>query len=506
MSDKKNITLFPELNQLKRSLVELQESYAESKPQLNEAIKALQPKGKAEAVDAFKPFAKSPLTKRTPSRLSKRMKALKGAMEKVDKDLADEKGRNQILSGEYDDDLVEIYAPVLKAAIARIEDLKKELKFISYGTQSIQLQHEYESEISLLALGLNGLFETIDLRPDIQTKSTVLFDFLSDMGNALGGMRDNEEMAEIWNLTSSWIGLYGERKLYADSLAYWLEVGAMKLEPSRNLDSYKTGDVLGQVEMYIGNLDSVSLIRGRLPFGLELTANGKLVVTEPKRLFAGTFQGLELILENDLGFKTEIPLGELIFSSDLEATYSVRPPLILGEAKEGMLLAYPTDPDGKMDGALVAGGDFPPGVGFDTSSGEFSVANPKRLQEGSYTIKVITIDELGGETAHEITLVIESKSTQLSLTFKSLSQGNYTLPLQTGQVLGTVVASSGKVVGMAQTGGKAPRGVKINSSGRIEVSSPKELDQGTYSFELSVSTSTGLVGSIVITLIFAQPK
>lgn len=504
MSDKNNITLFPELNQLKRSLKDLQGSYSDRKPQLDEALKVLKPKSKADIVDEFKPLAKSPLSKRTPSRLSKRMKALKEVLGKVEKDLDEPDGQRRLLTGEYDGDLVEHFAPVLKDSLERIKQLAEDQKGISYGSKSIQLKHEYDSEISLLNIGLNGLFETIDLRPDIETKDNVLFDFLSDYGNALGQLRDNEEMDEIWNLTSSWIGIYGGRTLYSDSLAYWLEVGTLELEPTRNLDSYKNGDVLGRINMQIGKLSSVSLVRGRLPLGLELTSKGKIVVTSPARLFPGTFSGLEVLVENDLGFKTRLAVGDLIFTADLEATYSVRPPLKISDAKEGMLLAYPTDPDGKMDGALVTGGDFPPGIGFDTSSGEFSVANPKRLKEGTYEVSVLTIDELGGETSHDITLVIEGENSHLKLTFKS--EGTFQLPLQTGMFLGTVVSSSGDVVGMALIDGKLPQGVGIDPKGGVRVNDDRILEAGVHTFQLSVSTSTGLVGNITIVLTFNPPK
>ena len=504
MSTTNKITVFPELNVLKRTLEEIQGTYTESKPQLAEALAPLKPKGKADLVDEFKPLAKNPLTKRTSTTLSKRMKALQEAMARVDADLADPKGLARMLQGEYDGELVENYGGVLNPGVDRIVKLSKELDAASYGTAALKLEHELKSEISLLSIGLNAFFEVMDLRPDIDTEDTILLDFVEELGKNLSGLGESAMLQDLWELVGSWITLFSNRSLYQDSLAYWLTVGEFELETPRNLDGYKKGDVLGRVNMKMGNIRSASMTRGRLPLGIELTTKGKLLVSNPDRLFAGTFRGLEMEIANDLGFKTNLPLGDLIFSEDLEATYSVRPPLKLTEAQEGMLLAYPTDPDGKLVGAQVTGGDFPPGIGFDTATGEFSVANVKRLKVGGYSLQVVTIDELGGETEHKITLVVEKGEKGIQFAFKS--PGKFILPLKTGQSLGTVVASTGEVVGMALLQGLIPKGIRLMPDGRVTVIASRSLQPGDYEFQVSVTTSTKQTGTLTIKLSFEKGK
>jgi hypothetical protein len=501
MSKKKNPhALFPELNNLRRTLLDMQDTFAGSKPKLNEALATLMPRERSKVIDKISATAATPLGKVVPTQVSAQMRAFRSAIRGIDNSLRDDSTkRSGLFQGELDGDIIKAFEQPLIDSKNEILRLSTELGAAAFGAKAIDMQHELDTHVQLLNVGLNAFLETLDLRQYAFEPGSSLDDSVTSIGNKIGELAEVAAARSTWALISAWISRWAERPSYRDKVAAWLPFAAIQLAPVQNVDRYKIGDVIASATTHNGKIARATLVAGRLPAGLEFSvAEGAIVVADPKRLIAGRYSGISFQVENERGFVNALTIPSLELGYDEEATYTLIPNLFIDTIEENALLAYPTDPDGKMVGAQVISGRMPAGTQFDSISGEIRVANKLRLRPGTYPLTIMTYDEIGGESTHEIELAIMAPAAISSATVHA--DNPIQLPVPAGEVIAYVSVANGYIVGTAVVSGAMPPGVRHNSAANFIVANPTVLVAGVYAFNLSLTTSMGEVINLPVQL------
>lgn len=492
MSKKRNaFALFPELNQLRRALLEVQDDYAGAKPNLNAAIAALAPRDRSAVIDKISNNAATPVSKTVPEKVASQIRAFRGAIRGIDSGLRqDASTRDSLFLGNLDEDIVSAFQIPLLDGKNEVVQLAGELLTASFGSRAIDQRHELEAQVDLLHVGLNAFFESIDLRHGEIEEDGRLATSLKYIGGEFGELADIAAAKPIWALVGSWLQRWEERPSYRNCISGWLPFARIVLSPAQNVDRYKIGDVIASAQATAGSIIAARISAGRLPSGLEFNANdAAIVVKDPKRLVAGTYSGVTIEVENDRGYVNSLRIESLELGYDQEATYTLIPNLFLDTLSAGDLLAYPTDPDGKMVGAQVLEGRIPPGVSFDSVSGEFRVVDPVRLKPSNYPMVIRTYDEVGGESEHSIDLAILPPSTATTAVFHA--NDPIPLPVPNGSTIAYVSVANGYIVGAAVVSGAMPDGVRVSPSANIVVINSSAMAPGSYSFNLSITTSLG---------------
>lgn len=293
----------------------------------------------------------------------------------------------------------------------------------------------------------------------------------------------------MWTVVQDWMRRWEERTTYKDALAGWLSFAQVEFMPVRNLDLYRAGDVVARIHFSSGSPLKAAVHSGRLPVGLELTQpDGSLRVTDPKRLIAGTYSGIRLKVENSQGFINLLSLDGLSFHHDEETVYQFSQNIYIDSLSEGDLLAWPSDDDGEIVTAQVIEGRFPPGVSFDTHTGSFMVGDSKRLKPGNYPLKVVTVDQAGGETERAFTLMLLPSAEGAEGAF--VANDPITLPQTTGARLGYVAVKNGYVTSVELANNSVlPPGTNLSEMGELLVSNARSLVPGYYAFMILVGTS-----------------
>ena len=487
MSDSTKYTLFPESSGLRRALFELKDLGRSDKPNLQELVGNIDLTSRLETVDGLSSKSGSPLTGNLPSEYNDKATPIRNEINQIELDIADSKVRDSISSGFYDDTLIQRLEPYMSDLLLELEALDRELEGLAYGTQSIEKQNLYEAYVGLFNITLNTFFEVIELRPLFLETGSSLDLFLDSLGKKIDRISGQEGLDPLWDLMGNWIRVWEEKDFYRDKLAGWIQMATLEVESPRNVLAYINGDILASVNMLNGEFALLEVAEGRLPFGLGLADGGFVVVTDNNRLFPGSYRGITLRVENNRGFVNELPLEGLEFRPDQAASYTVLPDLNVAMLQAGGLLAYPIDLDGAISGAQLVSGNFPPGVDFDTRSGFFKVADPSRLVAGTYSLQVLTFDEGGGQSEHQITLALQAGRSRVA-TFVSESpfQLSEITPLQ---VLGKIEVENGIVAGAAPLQGGIPPGCGLTSLGVLVAEHPEQLLKGTFSFPASVTTT-----------------
>lgn len=501
MSKKKNAyALFPELNNLRRALLEVQGNYADSKPQLNEAISALAPRDRSGALDKISNTAATPLGKTVPEKVVTQIRAFRNAIRGLDGSLRqDANKRDSLFQGTLDEDLVASFATPIIDSKDEIVRIAADLENASFGTRAIDLRHELDTQVQLLNVGLNALFESIDLRHGEVAEEGGLVTALADLGTHIGELANVSAAASTWTLISAWIERWAERPSYQAGISGWLPFASISLSPPQNVDRYKLGDVLAQAHVSIGTIVSATLKAGRLPAGLEFSSSeGTIVVSDTKRLIAGTYSGITFQVKNDRGFVNTLTVNNLELTYDEEAVYTEIPNLFIDSLEAGDLLAYPTDPDGKMIGAQVVEGRIPSGTKFDGVTGEFRVGEKAKLKPGNYPMIIKTYDEKGGESEHALELTILAPAGATTATFHA--DDPIYIPVASTSTIAYVSVVNGYIVGTAILSGSLPEGVRHTPSGTFVAINPAAMLPGVYSFNMSITTSLGEVLSLTATL------
>lgn len=494
MSKKKNvIALFPELNQLRRALLEVQDDYAGAKPNLNEAIAALAPRDRSAVIDKISNNAATPVSKTVPEKVASQIRAFRGAIRGIDGGLRqDSSTRDSLFQGNLDEDIVSAFQTPLLDGKNEVVRLAEELATASFGARAIDQRHELEAQVDLLHVGLNAFFESLDLRHGEIEEDGRLAISLKYIGGEFGELAEVTAAKPIWALVGSWLQRWEDRPSYRACISGWLPFATITLSPVQNVDRYRIGDVIASAKATAGSIVSSRISAGRLPAGLEFNAKeGSIIVKDPAKLVAGTYSGVTFEVENDRGYVNTLRIDNLELGYDQEAVYTLIPNLFLDTLEVGDLLAYPTDPDGKMVGAQVLEGRIPAGASFDSITGEFRVVDPVRLKPANYPMVIRTYDEVGGESDHVIDLTILPPSTATTAAFHA--NDPVPLPVANGNSIAYVSVVNGYIVGAAVVSGALPSGVRLTPSANIVVINSSAMVPGSYSFNLSITTSLGEV-------------
>lgn len=412
MKKESKVVVFPELNKVKHVLWDVQGNFRDDKPKLNTRLKDLQPKGQNRLLDQLEQLKKSPLSGRFPEGLRTDMDELRHAMTQVESFLGDANSRRALKSGRMDTTLNKLYAPVLDDNLAAIGTLSEELKTMSYGAKAIEAFHIFQTRINLLEITISNLFDTLDLRVGVANPDSALNQLFQNLRAGLAPLNERDEMAAVFELLANWKDRWADKPFFAEQLAGVLPLAVVKLERQKNLENYRVGDVVASLKGLGGKLTEVKLARGRLPQGLQLDQTTfQLVVSNPGALFEGTFGDLEFDVKNEFGLSSRVILDDLEFGSDVEAYYVMEPVKPVADYVAGDLLAAPVDPDGEVIFAQLTGGTFPKGVRLNLANGEIRIADPAKLNPGTYDLQVLTGDETGGETSHRISLSIGNQGT-----------------------------------------------------------------------------------------------
>lgn len=500
MSDSTKYTLFPESSGLKRALFELKDLGRSDKPKLQALVGNIDLTSRLETVDGLSSKSGSPLTGTLPAEYNEKAAPIRNEINQIETDIADSEVRNAISSGLYDDTLISRLEPYLNDLLAELEVLDRELEGLAYGTRSIEKQNLYDSYVGLFNITLNTFFEVIELRPLFLETGSSLDLFLDGLGKKIDQISGQEGLDPLWDLMANWIRVWKDKDFYRDKLAGWIQMASLEVDTPRNVQAYINGDILVSVNMLNGEFALLEVAEGRLPLGLGLADGGFVVVTDNSKLFAGSYRGIRLRVTNNRGFVNELSLEGLEFRPDQAAAYTVLPNLNVSNLQVGSLLAYPIDLDGAIAGAQLLSGDFPTGVEFDTRSGQFKVADPSRLIAGSYGIGVLTFDEGGGQTEHQITLNFQTgKSRNVSFVAESPF---YISELEQLQVLGKIEVENGVVAGAAPLQGGIPPGCGLSSLGVLVVERTEQLMMGTFSFPVSVTTTNQVTLTVNVEVSF----
>lgn len=494
MSKKRNaFALFPELNQLRRALLEVQDDYASAKPNLNAAIAALAPRDRSAVIDKISNNAATPVSKTVPEKVASQIRAFRGAIRGLDGSLRqDPSSRDSLFQGNLDLGIISAFQTPLLDSKNEVVRLAEELATASFGARAIDQQHELAAQVDLLHVGLNAFFESIDLRHgEIEEDSRLAFS-LKSIGGEFADLAEVAAAKSIWALIGSWLLRWEERPSYRGCISGWLPFASITLSPVQNVDRYRAGDVIATAKATAGSIVASRISAGRLPAGLEFNAkDSSIIVKDPSKLVAGTYAGVTFEVKNDRGYVNTLRIDNLELGYDQEAVYTLIPNLYLDTLAAGDLLAYPTDPDGKMVGAQVLEGRIPAGTSFDSVSGEFRVVDPVRLKPANYPLVIRTYDEVGGESDHVIDLTILPPSTATTAVFHASDP--VPLPVANGSSIAYVSVANGYIVGAAVVSGALPGGVRVTPSANIVVINSSAVLPGSYSFNLSITTSLGEV-------------
>jgi hypothetical protein len=101
---------------------------------------------------------------------------------------------------------------------------------------------------------------------------------------------------------------------------------------------------------------------------------------------------------------------EVTITVNCPSTYVVAPPKYRDEYISGNPLATASDPDGGIIAATLLSGSIPPGVAFNTTNGNITVAEPELLVPGLYEFSVRLTDSFGDETELTVSILIQEDS------------------------------------------------------------------------------------------------
>ncbi len=257
---------------------------------------------------------------------------------------------------------------------------------------------------------------------------------------------------------------------------------------AQNVDSYTNGQSLATVTDANGALTSAVLASGTLPAGTSLNAvTGQITVSNPAALAAGsyTFQ----ITTTDVTGGTTTQSVTIVINPDIEAVYSSPNTFNRDVLTNGSTLATVTDANGAITSATIATGTLPAGMGFNTTTGRFTVNAATPPVAGTYTFTVNTVDAQGGRsTAVPVSITINNDIESVYSSPNTYSQN----ALNNGQSLATVTDADGALTSATIASGTLPAGMAFNSTtGEFTVSNAATLPAGTYSFTVNTVDATG---------------
>ncbi len=180
------------------------------------------------------------------------------------------------------------------------------------------------------------------------------------------------------------------------------------VNPAKPVGEYVDDEVIATVSDGDGDIVSAVIISGTLPSGIALNASsGGIFIDDTSQLTAGsTTLFIETTDENggSTTSRVDLVINEAN-DTDREATYTISTAKPANQYLQSDTLALASDADGLIVNSSIIAGDLPDGCVLN-SNGNITVSNPDVIAEGTYPLTIVTEDETGGTTTHNISLVI----------------------------------------------------------------------------------------------------
>lgn len=470
-----------ELSKLRGTLRDVQDHYGSFKPNLEAAILKLLPAAPNSKFAALEGQMFSPFTGEINADLVTLLQEFRSVFKDIDTLFDDSGFRVQWREGLVLDQVASLLKAPMERLTGFIKNAEIRLKELPYGIQQLDLAHAHARAGDLLNIAGNALFELLDQLPNEIGDDPVLIGFTEFLSEQFNAVSSQAALGEFRKTTSSWSAKWPLKPMLSTPTGSSLEVARLQMQPPRVMDRYKTGDTLGAVVMVSGTLATISVSKGLLPRGLSLSSDGRIWISDVKLITLGIFGGLELSGTNDRGFAFTLIVPDIEFFRGSDTVYYVEAPMPLDSYVDGFLLAYPSDPDGTIASAQIQYGSMPPGVRFDTETGNFSVAKASKLVKGIYAVEVLTEDDLGGLTTEKIKIEIGlSVPNEINLSFMGIQ-----LPLSIGDVIATLAANGVSVTQAVLVSGRLPAGTFLNHDGTIVVTDNQVTNVGMTTFDVA---------------------
>jgi large repetitive protein len=189
------------------------------------------------------------------------------------------------------------------------------------------------------------------------------------------------------------------------------------IAPAPNYDLISTGMLLAAVSDPDAAIVSARLTMGKLMAGIRLYQTleealrdrknvGDIVVANPELVIPGIYTNIHILTVDDEGGKTSFNLT-LEIKPDNETIYKIQFARDVHSYRNNDIIAYPVDFDGAITSAILKGGALHSGVALNTSNGNISIADRRRLIGGFKYPEIVTVDASGGKTKQEIGLDIK---------------------------------------------------------------------------------------------------
>jgi hypothetical protein len=274
--------------------------------------------------------------------------------------------------------------------------------------------------------------------------------------------------------------------------------------PAKNIDAYLIDDELATASDPNGDITGAEVISGDLPPGSSLQSDGKVLVTDPAALIAGT-TAATIRTTDSLGYTTDsVVIIEIL--SDNEAEYTVSPPMNYDTITNGTLLASVTDADDDIITAMLIGGSLPAGTtlyedeastgGTPWNVGDIVVTDVDVIVPGIYSgIQIRTTDDTGGKTEFNLEIEISPDNDAVYNVQFARDLHSY----RNEDIIAYPVDPDGEVVSATLTSGSLHSGVAIDTgTGIFTVSSRMDMIGGYKSIGIETEDSTGGITTQVI--------
>ncbi len=485
MSSKVPFVFFPEFQELRKTLRDLQGQFVSTKPKLDAALSRLVPGVVYGPLIAIGKRLDSPLGGEPLPTLVAAYDAVYATYEALDRLLSNPKMLASLQAGEGAEVVVRIVTSIFGELLKGIGQASSALIESSYGVSEIEQTHILQRKVELTTVLTNTTFEVLDILPEAP-EDGVLARFFDEMAPNIDNLGNHSAVNIFREELGYWRQRWESRPDFRLQLEKWVRVAMLELLPTRSIDRCKKGDLVVRLTVLSGTLQTAAISAGRLPAGLALSSKGNIEVSDPAKLLPGYFDGLEISGTTNLGFVFKLSVPEIVFGYDEEATYIVEAVAPISELKNGTILAYPKDLDGDIVEAQVTTGNFPPGIRFHTATSVFSVADQAKLREGSYALTVTTMDSAGGETQHQITLAIGAATGNGSgeIVRVQFISAEILVPQPKGAALTQITADGSTLLEYKLVEGKLPEGIAMDSTAKLLVTNPELLTPGRYTLRI----------------------
>ncbi|MEQ9443156.1 MAG: gliding motility-associated C-terminal domain-containing protein [Cyclobacteriaceae bacterium] len=250
------------------------------------------------------------------------------------------------------------------------------------------------------------------------------------------------------------------------------------LLPTKPLQEYVAGEVVASVSDENGPIVSAVIVEGTLPPGTVLQTDGTIQVSDSASLEA-TEASITVTTTDAEGGVTTTELMISFISVDQEAMYSLIDAIPVDEIKQGDTLAIVSDPDGTIIEASITAGVIPSGTEL-LDNGIILVSDTALLEVNTYTVSIITEDELGGTTQHTLEpkiLPASPDNVAPEYDVQPPTDGNQYLP---GDTIVVIVYRDTTITEVIVEQNELPPGTVMDEDGNIIVENPDELEPGNY--------------------------